>query len=274
MNAKRFWCAFVTTFVLSAICVAKNPQQALQAKSSFRFDNVPLKRAVEAISKETDVEIVLTEDVSGDQKVKYDRADQTLKHHLDAMLKPHWLTFSFDDKAIKIYRRTPEDALKTLVDVKFVDTPLSDAALFLGQYHVVRIVLDDDVPEGILIRKVVQNKSLGEVLRQLLNPHKLTYEVKDDTIRIVRVTPATALKVKTDALFLDTPLKDAALFLADYHNITIELDSDVKEFTSIRYQGTAQVFAEFLDAMLKPHNLTYEVKDEKIRIVRQKEKQE
>src|SRR5262245_28354416 len=153
MKSKMIYGAIVVALSVSALCDAKTPQETLQTQSSMALVDTPLERVVAVITKNNDVQVLLADKAFGDLKINYRGGSDRLEKHLTAMLKPHWLTFSVADDAIRIFRRTPAEALKTPMDALISDRPLSDAIEYLSDLHVVKIELADDVSKTVKVRQ-------------------------------------------------------------------------------------------------------------------------
>ncbi len=81
-----------------------------------------------------------------------------------------------------------------------------------------------------------------------------------------------ALQSQTSLEFIDTPLNDGRLFIAELHNIPIQIDSralraaDISEDTALTFSGKRMKLQSALNLMLQAEGLAYMIKDEALLI--------
>lgn len=78
-------------------------------------------------------------------------------------------------------------ALEKPVVVDFVESPLSDVLEFFAEYTAIKITFDAAVKkEANSAVNVTAEAKLKDVLKQILEPKKLAYEIKDGKLVIIR----------------------------------------------------------------------------------------
>lgn len=85
---------------------------------------------------------------------------------------------------------------------------------------------------------------------------------------LLAAAPERVLEVNSEVQFLETPLEDALAFLDDKHGrqLGIVIGAGVDKRLPINFNGKSKV-KEILQGMLEPHDLTYKVEKDSIRIV-------
>lgn len=256
-----------------------------------------------------DEEAIRKAGVDSNSPVSLQVSEVTLRSVLHLMLKPLKLTFIVDEDALKITSIAaagakaaapaapgPQEerirkALFVQKDVKFVAKPLDVALESLKVQYGINIWMDEDTirDSGVALDAPVDLKisaaSLHDVLHLILNRLNLTYLIEDEVLKITTVKAARAaaranpmpmnarinraLGAPTDVVYVETPLKDALLFLKDQHNIPIKIDAGVAVADRVTLQppvGVTLSLRSVLNLLLRSRKLTYVVENEELRI--------
>lgn len=163
--------------------------------------------------------------------------------------------------------KQPRVVLDETVQVVFVETPLKEAISFLKALYKAEFEIADDVPEGLAV-SYDRKASLKTALRTMLKPSKLAYEIRGDTIWIVKATKAhRALEQKVTIVCIDEPLKKALARLETMTMAEFALADGVNQDLPVNHKAEKMELESFLHEMLDRLSLSYEIRKGTIWIV-------
>lgn len=193
------------------------PEQVLYKQISVDFENMPLREVVRALAEQQRVNIVFEATaieeagVATDSPVSQSLDDVRMVTVLKLILDPFDLAYTVEDNVIVIsttdniagreqsIEQRIWERLRTISQVNFRETPLSDVAESLDEREGVRFRLDTAalIEAGVAadtpITFTVSGIPLGAALRLMLRPLDLTYVLHDDVVLITTVDEAQGL---------------------------------------------------------------------------------
>ena len=104
-----------------------------------------------------------------------------------------------DAASVKVLSQAEQRITATLdlqTEISFFDTPLTDVITFLGDFHNIPIIIDNEdltnaaIPADSPVTRTLTGVKLSSALKIILDPLKLSYVIEDDVLKVI-----TAAKV-------------------------------------------------------------------------------
>jgi type II secretory pathway component GspD/PulD (secretin) len=173
---------------IQIVLTREDPNVALERPVSCAFEAIELRAGLNLLCDPQLVEIIVVPDVTN-MPVSYQAQDVPLKNALEQMLPPLELTYRVEDNAIWIVplRPAPQSLLDKRIGVAFPDVRLYEALRFVGVTANVEFAVADGIDQYVRVRSESSEELLKDGLTKMLEPHRLTYKVEKDRIRIVPI---------------------------------------------------------------------------------------
>jgi hypothetical protein len=260
-------------------------ERALGLPTSYAFVEVPLSHALNQLTDQHQVELYVDARALADASIprnlplSAEGEDEPLAKALDSVLAPFDLRWTIRDDVLFI---TSEEAERSYLEAKVyaLRQPVPNVDRLVNQLEQkIKPSSWDRVggpgsivpwPGGALV--VAQTYSLhreletqfGRMLRPVVHPDPKPTQPP----RRGRATPLEALRQASTCEFLDTPLEEAADFLAAQHNIEVRLDKQALADVGIAADVPITLklgpvpLESTLALLLRPLDLTWIIRDD------------